>query len=63
MSNASQERCCPTRHSFPCVIPKLERAKNGSKGMLVQQRMEMMLSKFRQHLKIKSPVFGHVLVI
>lgn len=67
MSNVSQERCCcPMRHSLSCVIPKLIRAKNGNKAITVQQyiqRMEMVLSELRQHLKIKSLSFGHVLVI
>lgn len=56
MSNVSQEGCCsPIRHALPCVIPKLVRAKNGNKGILVQQhmqRMEMVLNKLRPHLKI-----------
>lgn len=56
VSNVSQEGCCcPIRHALPCVIPKLVRAKNGNKGILVQQhmqRMEMVLNKLRPHLKI-----------
>lgn len=31
---------CPTRHALPCIIPMLIRAKNGNKGMLVQQHIQ-----------------------